>query len=85
MQLNKTALGLASGILWGAAILLTTLWVMALGGGEHLMLLSKFYIGYSVSVVGAVVGLIYGFIEGFVCGWIFAWLYNRLAPARGSS
>lgn len=81
MALNKTALGLASGILWGAAVFLATLWVMFRGGGEHLVLLSKFYIGYGVNVGGAIVGLIYGFIDGFLCGWILAWLYNRFARA----
>lgn len=80
MRLHKTAFGLAAGILWGLAVFVATLWVMAAGGGDHLLLLSKFYLGYDVSVVGAFVGLAWGFIDGFVCGWIFAWLYNRFAP-----
>lgn len=79
MKLNAKALGLAAGILWGACVFLCTLWVVWRGGGEHLELLAKFYIGYSVSVVGAFVGLVYGFIDGLICGWILAWLYNRFA------
>ncbi len=79
MELNKKALGLACGILWGVAVLLATLWAALLDGGEHLGLLSRFYIGYSVSYAGAIVGLIYGFIDGFLGGWILAWLYNRFA------
>jgi hypothetical protein len=79
MQLDKKALGLALGIVWGVCVLLATLAVMIMGGGEHLLLLKKFYIGYSVSVLGAIVGLIYGFIDGFICGWVLAWLYNRFA------
>jgi ABC-type dipeptide/oligopeptide/nickel transport system permease subunit len=51
------------------------------GGGEHLELLGKFYIGYSVSVGGAFLGLVYGFVDGFLGGWILAWLYNRFARA----
>lgn len=81
MRLHKTALGLAAGILWGLTVFLVTLWVVAVGGGEHLELLSKFYLGYDVSVVGAFAGLVWAFICGFVSGWIFAWLYNRFAPA----
>ena len=85
MQLNTPALGLACGILWGAAVLLATLWVLIRGGGEHLHLLDQFYIGYGISVGGALLGLVYGFIDGFLSGWILAWLYNRFAgpPAAG--
>lgn len=79
MQLNKVALGLACGILWGASMLIMTIITLMVGGGDHLYLLGKFYIGYDVSAVGAVVGLLYGFADGFIGGWIFAWLYNRLA------
>ena len=50
-------------------------------GGEHLELLARFYVGYSVSWVGAVVGLIWGFVDGFICGWLFGWLYNRFSKA----
>ncbi len=79
MQLNKTALGLAAGLLWGGSVLLLTIWVMIRGGGEHLVLLNKFYFGYSISAVGAVLGLLWGFVDGFIGGWILAWLYNRFA------
>ncbi len=81
MRLHKTAFGLAAGILWGLAVLVATLWALAVGGGDHLNLLAKFYFGYSITVLGAFVGLVWGFIDGFVCGWLFAWLYNRFAPA----
>lgn len=79
MKLDKTALGLAGGIVWGVAVFLATLWVLYRGGGEHLELLAKFYIGYSVTVGGAFVGLVYGFVDGFIGCWILAWLYNRFA------
>jgi hypothetical protein len=79
MKLNKVALGLAAGVLWGASVFLATLWASFAGGGEHLALLSRFYLGYSVSLFGAFLGLIYGFIDGFVGGWLLAWLYNRFA------
>lgn len=80
MDLNKKALGLACGLLWGGGVLVATLWVVLSGsGGDHLNLLSRFYIGYSVSLLGAFVGLVYGFIDGLVTGWLLAWLYNRFA------
>jgi len=79
MKLDRKALALASGILWGLCIFVCTLWVVFRGGGEHLALLGKFYPGYTISVVGSLVGLVCGFVEGFVGGWLFAWLYNRFA------
>ena len=79
MLLNKKAFGLAAGILWGAGVLLATILAMIVGGGEHLALLSKFYIGYNVSSVGAVAGLVWGFVDGFIGGWLLAWIYNKFA------
>lgn len=79
MKLDAKALGLAGGILWAVSVFLCTLWVVWQGGGEHLMLLAKFYPGYSVTPLGALLGLVYGFIDGFICGWVLAWLYNRFA------
>ncbi len=85
MKLDKKALGLACGILCGAAVLLATLWVSVRGGGDHLRLLGQFYVGYRVSVGGAFLGLVYGFVDGFIGGWLLAWLYNRFAgPAAPS-
>jgi hypothetical protein len=81
MKLNVKAFALTAGILWGATVFLTTLWLLGLGYQGGLMrVLNHFYFGYTFSVVGAFVGLVYGFVDGLVCGAIFAWLYNRLAP-----
>jgi hypothetical protein len=86
MQLNKTALGLALGVCWGASIVLTTLWLGVTGGGETLVeFLGKFYIGYSVSIFGAIAGFVYGFIDGFIYGFLLAWIYNSLAGRLTSS
>lgn len=76
MKLDRKAFALASGILWGVIILIATIWVILRGGGEHLRLLDQFYLGYSISALGAVIGLIYGFVSGYIICWIFAWLYN---------
>ena len=77
MELNKMSLGLAAGLLWGGGLFVATMWVMAVDGGEHLLMIRRFYIGYSVSFLGAIVGFVYGFVDGFLGGWILAWLYNR--------
>jgi len=88
MKLNKVACGLAAGIIWGLTIFIATIWVIVSGGGgEHLALLNRFYIGYSVTYGGSFLGLIYGFVDGFVFGWLFAFLYNlfvRTKEAQGS-
>ena len=79
MKLNKAAMGLALGICWGASIVLMTLWLKIVGGGEVLEVISKFYVGYSVSVLGAFIGMIYGFLDGFIYGFVGAWFYNLFA------
>ena len=85
MELDKVALGLAGGILSGAAVFLMTLLALIVGGGEHIELLAKVYLGYSISIPGAILGLVYGFIDGFLGGWLLAWLYNRLAARRAAT
>lgn len=85
MKLNKVACGLAAGIIWGLTVFIATIWVIVSGGGgQHLALLDRFYIGYSVTFGGSFLGLIYGFIDGFVVGWIFALLYNVFARSKKS-
>ena len=79
MKLHNTAFGLASGILWSLCVLIATIWVILKGGGTTLVLLEQFYIGYTVSWLGAFIGLVYGFVNGFICGWLFACLYNCFA------
>jgi len=81
MKLDKKALALTSGILWGLTVLVMTLWVIWRDGGQTLIHIRQFYIGYSISYLGAIIGLIYGFVNGFVCGWIFVWLYNSLVKS----
>lgn len=81
MRLNPKALALTSGIFWGLAVFITTIWLLILGApGKTISLLGNFYFGYSYSWGGAFIGLIWGFIDGLICGFIFAWLYNLLLP-----
>jgi hypothetical protein len=77
MRLKPLALGLAGGILWGASVFAATLWILIIGSsGVTLALLGKFYVGFSVSIVGAFIGLLWGFADGFIAGLILGWLYN---------
>ena len=76
MQLNAKRFALASGVLWGLAILIATLVAAARGLGANLSHLSAIYLGYDVSYVGSVVGLIYGFLTGAIAGFLFAVIYN---------
>ena len=81
MKLNAKAMALSIGILWGASVFLATAWLLITGSaGETLGRLSAFYIGYSVSWVGAFVGLVYGFIDGLIGGFLLVLLYNAFLP-----
>ncbi|MCG6927848.1 MAG: bacteriophage holin [Acidobacteria bacterium] len=81
MKLSVKAFALTAGILWGAAVFIATVWLLAMGSeGNTISLLGKFYVGYSFSTLGAFIGLVWGFVDGAICGALFAWLYNKLAP-----
>jgi hypothetical protein len=80
MRLSVKAFALTCGILWGGAVCLATLWLIAFGyGGSVMRHLDHFYFGYTFSVVGAFVGLVHGLVDGAIGGALFAWLYNKLA------
>lgn len=77
MKLNPRAFALSAGIVWGLAVFIATIWLLIIGSaGSTIALLHKFYLGYSVSVVGAFIGLFWGFIDGLIVGFLFAWIYN---------
>ncbi len=83
-KLDPVALGLAMGATVGAAVFASTIFLILKGGypvGPNLALLGQFFIGYTVSVMGAFIGLFYGFVLGFVLGWIIAGLRNFLLNA----
>ncbi len=83
MRLNTKAFALTCGIVWGAAILLATVWLLVLGyEGQLIRTIDHFYFGYSFSYVGALIGGVWGFVDGLICGAIFAWLYNRLSGTQ---
>lgn len=78
-KLDRNALGLSVGITLGVVFLLVTLLVQASGeriSGFSLGLLSQYFPGYRVTIVGSFLGLMYGFLIGFLCAWVFAFLRN---------
>lgn len=81
LSLNARAWGIAFGLVLGGGLLLATLFLVVRGGpnvGQHLRLLSAFFPGYSVSVVGSLVGFVYAFVVGYALGRIVGEVYNRL-------
>lgn len=81
LSLNARAWGIAFGLVLGGGLLLATLFLVVRGGpnvGQHLRLLSVFFPGYSVSVVGSLVGFVYAFVVGYALGRIVGEVYNRL-------
>ncbi len=77
MEIRKRALGVAFGLVWGIAILLGTWWMLIFStSGKTFSLISKFYLGYSLSWGGSIIGFFWGFAYGFIAGFLIAWIYN---------
>jgi len=83
MKFSTKGLAMASGILWGVAMLgmgLANL-IWANYGQQFLQTMASAYPGYHAtrSVAEVIVGTLYGAVDGFIAGAIFAWLYNQFA------
>jgi len=77
MAWNWKALGLATGITWGACVLILLLLDVTLGFGSPLIvLLSSLYVGLEPTFLGAIVGTLLAFADGFIGGAVVALLYN---------
>jgi hypothetical protein len=84
-QIKADALALVCGLIGGAGIFTMTVWLVIKDGpqaGQHLQLLSNYFVGYSVSWPGAFVGLLYGAITGGAIGWLVGRIYNAVVDAR---
>jgi hypothetical protein len=81
MTLRKRALGLSLGVIWGLAVFVVTILATMRGTGRTLLLLSGYYLGFTVSYLGALVGLVWGFISGFIGGLLIAWFYDLFCKA----
>jgi protoporphyrinogen oxidase len=79
LRLDRTAFGVAAGLVSGLLLFLVTLEVVIKGGeaiGPTLQLLRYYFPGYTVSPAGSVVGLFYGLATGYIGGWLFAFARN---------
>ena len=78
-KLDRTASGLATGVMAGGLLCVATLVLVAKGGdviGPTLGLLNQYFPGYQVTASGSVIGLAYGLTVGYLGGWMFAFLRN---------
>ena len=86
MKLSVKGLALASGILWGVAMLGMGLANLVWGsyGQQFLQLMASVYPGYHAtrSIGEVIVGALYGFVDGLIGGAVFAWLYNQFVGSR---
>jgi TRAP-type mannitol/chloroaromatic compound transport system permease large subunit len=83
MKLSIKGLALASGILWGVAMLGMGLANLIWSGysQQFLQTMASVYVGYHAtrSIAEVIVGTLYGTMDGLVGGAVFAWLYNQFA------
>lgn len=80
-KLKTDALALVCAMIGGIGLWIMTVWLIIKGGphsGEHLQLLSNYFIGYSVTWVGSVLGFFYGALTGGVTGWMVGTIYNKV-------
>ena len=81
-RMHGKVLATVLALLSGFGLFIMTLWLVIKGGpnpGPHLQLLSQYFPGYSVTLVGCFVGLFYGALVGGLVGWTIALIYNRIA------
>jgi ABC-type nitrate/sulfonate/bicarbonate transport system permease component len=82
VRLNAVLTGVVLGLLCGIGLFLATMWLVLKGGphpGVHLILLSQYFPGYAISVLGSLVGFFYAFLIGFLTGCLLGFVYNKIA------
>jgi len=78
---DPVALGVSISIIVGLCLFLATTVLLMRGGepvGPNVSLLGHYFLGYTVSWMGALVGLVEGAIGGFTFGYLLARLINFL-------
>ena len=84
-RIQADALALVCALIGGGGLFAMTAWLVIKDGqqaGQHLQLLSNYFVGYSVTWPGALVGLVYGAITGGMVGWVIGRIYNRVVNVR---
>lgn len=85
VRIRTAALAVVFAIIGGLGLFLMTAWLLIKGGpqvGQHLKLLSNYFIGYSVTWRGSIIGFLYGALAGGVIGWSVSTLYNKVVEFR---
>jgi ABC-type oligopeptide transport system substrate-binding subunit len=89
MRLSLKAMAIASGLVWGAAILCAGVIHLAdpSYGVNFLQMTSSVYPGFhAAGTAGRVaIGTVEGLIDGAVAGLVLAWLYNRFTHVPGTA
>jgi hypothetical protein len=84
-RIRTGALAIVWAMIGGVGVFAMTAWLLIKDGphvGQHLQLLSNYFIGYSVTWWGSVVGLFYGALCGGVIGWAVGTMYNKIVNMR---
>ena len=84
-RIKADALALVCALIGGVGLFAMTVWLVIKDGpqtGQHLQLLSNYFVGYSVTWPGAFVGLLYGAMTGGVVGWVIGRIYNGVVNVR---
>jgi protoporphyrinogen oxidase len=80
-RMDKLAFASAVGTAFGLLFFAATIWAIIKsthGQASYLLLLSQYFIGYTVSLKGAFIACAYGLSWGFLLGWLFAYLRNLM-------
>lgn len=84
-RIKTAALAVVCAVIGGIGLFAMTAWLLVKDGqdvGQHLQLLSNYFIGYSVTWWGSVVGLFYGALCGGAIGWAIGTIYNKVVNLR---
>ncbi|MBU6432315.1 MAG: hypothetical protein KGS09_05875 [Nitrospirae bacterium] len=84
-RIKADALAVVCAVIGGVGLFAMTAWLVIKDGqqaGQHLQLLSNYFVGYSVTWPGAFVGLVYGAMTGGAVGWAIGRIYNRVVNVR---
>jgi hypothetical protein len=80
-RMDKLAFASAVGTAFGLLFFAATIWAITQisnGQASYLLLLSQYFVGYTVSLKGAFIACAYGLSWGFLLGWLFAYLRNLM-------